>query len=60
VNLLEGDIEIIKNTGALIDASEEVGAKRKIEKAKYMWLPHQQNAGENQNIKIGNRSFENV
>jgi hypothetical protein len=25
-----------------------------------MLMPHRQNAGQNRNVKIGNRSFENV
>jgi hypothetical protein len=30
------------------------------EKTKYMLLSHHQNAGQNHDMKIGNRSFENV
>jgi hypothetical protein len=44
----------------LIDASKEVSLEINIEKTKYMLLSHHQNAGQNQDIKITNRSFENV
>jgi hypothetical protein len=53
VNLLGDNIYTIKrNTKPLIDASKE--------KTKYMFLSRQQNAGQNLNIKIADRSFENV
>jgi hypothetical protein len=49
VNLLGDNIDTMKrNTETLIDASEEVG------------LEINQNAGQNRDIKIANRSFENV
>jgi hypothetical protein len=51
---------IMKNTETLIDASKEGGLEINIEKTKYMLLSHQQNVGQNQDIKIANRSFENV
>jgi hypothetical protein len=44
----------------LIDASKEVGLEINVEKTKYMLVSRDQNAGQNQEIKIGNRSFENV
>jgi hypothetical protein len=37
-----------------------VGLEINVEKTKYMLLSHQQDIGQNQNIKIANRSFENV
>jgi hypothetical protein len=53
VNLLGDNIDTInKNTETLIDASKEVGLEVNIEKTKYMC--------ENQDVKISNRSFENV
>jgi hypothetical protein len=53
--------EIIKkNTEILIDASKEVGLEINVEKTKYMLLSHDQNAGQNRDIKIANRSFESV
>jgi hypothetical protein len=61
VNLLGDNIDTInKNTQTLIDASKEVGLEVNIEKTKYMLMSRDQNAGQNQEIKIGNRSFENV
>jgi hypothetical protein len=49
-----------KNTGTLIDVSKEVGLEVNAEKTKYLLLSHHQNAGQNHDIKTGNRSFENV
>jgi hypothetical protein len=44
----------------LTDASKEVGLEMSVEKTKYMLLSRQQNVGQNRDIKIANRSFENV
>jgi hypothetical protein len=38
----------------------EVGLEVNAEKTKYMLLSRHQNAGQNHNIKTGDRSFENV
>jgi hypothetical protein len=55
VNLLGDNIDTTnKNT------QKEVGLEGNIEKTKYMLVPRDQNAGQNREIKIGNRSFENV
>jgi hypothetical protein len=51
---------INKNTETLNDASKEVGLEVNLEKTKYRLLPHDQNSDQNWDIKIGNRSFENV
>jgi hypothetical protein len=51
---------IKKNTETLTDASKEVGLEVNAEKYKYMLLSRHQNAGQNHNINIANRSFENV
>jgi hypothetical protein len=60
VSLLEDNIDTIKkNTETLIDASKEVSVEINVEENKYMLLPHHRNVGQNQNIKIPNRSFEN-
>jgi sorting nexin-29 len=60
VNLLGDNIDTInRNTETLIDASEVVGLEVNIEKTKYTLVTHDQNAGQNQDIKIENRSFEN-
>jgi hypothetical protein len=61
VNLLGDNIDTInKNMETLIDASKEVGLEINVEKTKYMLLSRQKNVGRNQDIKIANRSFENV
>jgi hypothetical protein len=61
VNLLGDNIDTInKNTETLIDASKEVGLEVNVEKTKYMLVSRDQNAGQNRDIKIGNRSFGNV
>jgi hypothetical protein len=61
VNLLGDNIDTMKeNTETLIDASKEVGLEINVEKTKYMLLSCHQNVGRNPEIKIGNRSFENV
>jgi hypothetical protein len=61
VNLLVVTIDTIKkNTETLTEASKEVGLEVNLEKTKYISLSHHQNVGQNHDIKIGNRSFENV
>jgi hypothetical protein len=61
VNLLGDNIDTIKkNTETLIDARKEVGLEINVQKTKYMLLSLHQNVGQNQDIKIANRSFENV
>jgi hypothetical protein len=61
VNLLGDNIDTInKNTQTLIDASKEVGLEVNVEKTKYMLVSRDQNAGQNWEIKVGSRSFENV
>jgi hypothetical protein len=62
VNLLGDNIDTIKkNTEPLIDAtSKEFGLEINIEKTKYILLSRHQNVRQNQDIKIANRSFENV
>jgi hypothetical protein len=59
--LLGDNIDTInKDTETLIDASREVDLETNVEKPKYKLLAHHQNADQNCEIKIGNRSFENV
>jgi hypothetical protein len=41
-------------------ASWEVGLEISVEKTKYMLLSHHQNSGQNRDIKITNRPFENL
>jgi hypothetical protein len=54
VNLLGDNIE------TLIDFSKEVGLEINVEKTKYMLLSRQQNVSQNRDIRIANRSYENV
>jgi hypothetical protein len=49
-----------ENTKTLIDVSKEVGLEINVDKTKYMLVSRHQNVGQNQDIKIANRSFENV
>jgi hypothetical protein len=42
------------------DTSKEVGLEINIEKTKYMLLSSHQKASQNQDLKIANKSFENV
>jgi hypothetical protein len=61
VNLLGDNIDTVKkNTETLIDASKEVGLEINVEKTMYMLLSRQQNVGQNRDMRIANRSFENV
>jgi hypothetical protein len=61
VNLLRDNIDTInKNTLTLMDSSKEVGLEGNVEKTKYILVPRDQNAGQNREIKIRIRSFENA
>jgi hypothetical protein len=61
VDVLGDDIDTInKNTETSIDASKEVGLEVNVEETKYMLVSLDQNADQNRDMKIGNRSFENV
>jgi hypothetical protein len=61
VNLLEDNIDTIKkNMETLTDVSKEVGLEISVEKTKCMLLSRHQNVGRNLDIKMANRSFENV
>jgi hypothetical protein len=60
LNLLGDNIKTIKgNTLTLIDASKEVSLEVNTQETKYMLLSRHQNAVQNQDIKIGNKYFEN-
>jgi ribosomal protein S2 len=48
------------NTETLIDASKEVGLEVDAEKTKYMLLSCHRNRGQNHDLKIANRCFEDV
>jgi hypothetical protein len=61
VNLLGDNIDTMKkNRENLIDASKEVGLEENTEKTKYMLLSLHHNTGQNYDIKIANRCFENA
>jgi hypothetical protein len=61
VNLLNDNIDTMKkNTETLFDASKEVGLEVNTEKTKYVLLSRHQNAGQNHDVKIAERSFEIV
>jgi hypothetical protein len=61
VNLLGDNMDTVKEKReTLIDASKAVGLDVKAEKTKYMLLSRHQNAGQNHDIKIAKRFFENV
>jgi hypothetical protein len=58
---LGGSVHAIKkNTEALVVASKEIGLEVNAEKTTYMVMSGDQNAGQNDNIKIGHKSFESV
>jgi hypothetical protein len=60
VNLLGDNTDTIKKNKTLIDTSKEVGVQVNAEKANYMLLSRHQTAGQNHDIKVANRCFENL
>ena len=61
VNIFGGSIHILKQvTKALIIATKKIGREVNDEKTKYMFMSQGQNAGQNNNIKTGNISFDRV
>jgi hypothetical protein len=60
VNIVGENIETIKNTGALLDASKEVGLEVNPEKTKCMLMSRSQKTGQKYSKKITNRSFQDV
>jgi len=45
---------------ALLQASREVGIEVNVETHKYMVMSRHQNVGQNHNLRIANKFFENV
>jgi hypothetical protein len=61
VNLRGDNIDTIKkNMETLIDSSKEVALEINVEKTKYMLLSCHQKVGQNRDIRIENRSSQNV
>jgi hypothetical protein len=61
MNLLRDNIDTIKKeTETLIDTSKEVGRKVNAEKTEYTLPSSHQIPGQNRDMKIANRSFENI
>jgi hypothetical protein len=60
VNLVEGNIDPIKKTEALLIASDEICLEVNVQKAKYMLISRSRRMGQNHSIMLKDRSFENV
>jgi hypothetical protein len=61
VNILGESLHTVEeNTESLLVASKEIGLEVNSDNTKYMFMSRDQNAGQNQNIKIGNSFSEMV
>jgi len=61
VNILGGSVHTVKkNAEALVVASKEIGLEVNADKAKYMVMSRDQNAGRSHSTKIDNSFFERV
>jgi len=49
-----------KTKEVLLDAGKETSLKVNVEKTLHMFMFHHQNAGQNSDIKIANKFFENM
>jgi len=59
-NLLSEKIHTVRNTEALLVASEKNDLEVNAEETKYMLISREQNAEQSHRTKIGSRSFESV
>jgi hypothetical protein len=61
VNILGGSVQAVKeNAEALVVVTKEIGIEVNADKTKYMVMARDQNAGRSHNMKIDNRSIEQV
>jgi len=60
VILVKSLITINRNTEAMLEVSREVGLEVNLDKIKYIFMSHHQNVGQNYNLVIANKSFENM
>jgi len=61
VNILAGGIHTLQENGeALVAATREIGLEVRADKAKYMVMSREQNAGRIQSVRIDNSTFERV
>ena len=61
INILSGSVHTVKeNTEAFVAASKEFALPVNTDKARYMVMSREQNAGRSRNIKTANISFESV
>jgi hypothetical protein len=60
VNIVGENIDTVKKTETLLDASKKTGIEVNQEKTKYMLLSHSLKIGQKQSIKTVNSSFEDV